>query len=104
MLCSTPHSHSLHNFPRRLALKKLLPWEQFSLRGGQNALLLGAQWWELHFRVFYTATGIIGVTEAQLTVSFGCIRARGWGNRLAACGTMFHASRSEGLDSFLMHG
>ncbi|CDJ60733.1 ethanolaminephosphotransferase, putative [Eimeria maxima] len=25
-------------------------------------------WWELHFGVFYTATGIIGVTEAQLTV------------------------------------
>ncbi|CDJ35277.1 ethanolaminephosphotransferase, putative [Eimeria mitis] len=27
-------------------------------------------WWELHFGVFYTATGIIGVTEAQLTVMF----------------------------------
>ncbi|CDJ67160.1 ethanolaminephosphotransferase, putative [Eimeria necatrix] len=25
-------------------------------------------WWELHFGVFYTATGIIGVTEAQLTI------------------------------------
>lgn len=30
--------------------------------------LLVLQWWELHFGVFYTATGIIGVTEAQLTV------------------------------------
>ncbi|OEH79808.1 putative ethanolaminephosphotransferase [Cyclospora cayetanensis] len=25
-------------------------------------------WWELHFHVFYTATGIVGVTEAQLAV------------------------------------
>lgn len=26
------------------------------------------QWWELHFHVFYAATGIVGVTEAQLLV------------------------------------
>ncbi|KAL8427593.1 hypothetical protein Efla_005768 [Eimeria flavescens] len=35
---------------------------------GSSGDTLSAQWWELHFHVFYTATGAIGVTEAQLFV------------------------------------
>eukprot|EP00922_Rhytidocystis_sp_ex-Travisia-forbesii_P070565 GHVS01105393.1.p1 GENE.GHVS01105393.1~~GHVS01105393.1.p1 ORF type:complete len:404 (+),score=35.86 GHVS01105393.1:19-1230(+) len=39
-------------------------------------------WWEYHFHIFYSATGPIGVTEAQMGMIFCCIGAAVFGPEL----------------------